>query len=317
MPSDWRERRRKSRILRAVKFSVAAVVIAVAAVLIYCVPPSDFVPKTEVAAREEGELRLHFLNVGQGDGCIVEFPDGACLMIDAGDGDFSNTNTVLGYLKGLAPTSLTLLATHGDIDHYGGLAAVYDSFGAEKMYLPPKGGTKPAYEELVERAEKCGFEFLKEGTVLKNEASGAYLVCISVLPEGDDNNGSAVLYLSYKNFRALFSADIGESRERALAARYRADSSAFGEEGFPVCLDGIDLLKVAHHGSATSSSEAWVNLLRPKTAVISSGRGNRYAHPASEAVSRLEEAEIYRTDELGNIVVSVREGTFSVQTETE
>ena len=84
------------------------------------VPLTSLLPAYKIAAREEGELRVHFLDVGQGDCTIVEFPSGDAVVIDAGDGSFTNRNHTVRYLKALAPKRLTMILTHADADHYGG-----------------------------------------------------------------------------------------------------------------------------------------------------------------------------------------------------
>ncbi|MDE6677094.1 MAG: hypothetical protein K2K12_05230, partial [Clostridia bacterium] len=112
----------------------------------------------------------------------------------------------------------------------------------------------------------------------------------------------------------LLGADISGSREQRLLDEYALMEGIFDSGQFRVRLEDTDILKVSHHGSAYSSSEEWLSLLSPEVAVVTCGRGNRYSHPAAESVARLTDigADIYRTDELGNIVISIKNGNFFI-----
>ncbi len=297
-------------------FVIAAIVCAVA-LTAYFVPFRRLLPAYDFTARREGELRLHFLDVGQGDCTLVEFPDGQVLVIDAGDGSFTYANKLVRYVKGLKPTSLTMLVTHADFDHYGGFEALLDVFGVGKFYLPLLPSKDDGYVSLLKRIEKmeCETEILTRYGTIKNSC-GAYLVAISPysIGETDDNDSSTVLYFSYGGVNAVFSADISAAREKRLVNEYALDETLFDSGDCTVRLSGVDLLKVAHHASGSSSSAEWLNLLKPETAVISCGAGNAYAHPSGEALLRLqaEGAEIYRVDELGDIVVSIYDGNYTI-----
>ncbi|HIZ24070.1 MAG TPA: MBL fold metallo-hydrolase [Candidatus Gallimonas intestinigallinarum] len=117
--SEARKRRRIMRLLR----TALVCLVALAVGLLFCIVPyRSFLPAAQIDAREEGEMRVHFLSVGQGDCTIVEFPGGDVLVVDAGDGSFEANNAIVSYIKGLDVRSLSLLATHADIDHYGGFS---------------------------------------------------------------------------------------------------------------------------------------------------------------------------------------------------
>lgn len=311
-----RLREQKKRKKAIVAFVIAAVVCAVA-LTAYFVPFRRMLPAYDITARREGELRLHFLDVGQGDCTLVEFPDGQVLVVDAGDGSFTYANKLVRYVKGLKPTSLTMLVTHADFDHYGGFEALLDVFGAEKFYLPLLPFKDDGYVSLLKRIGKadCETEILTRYGTIANSC-GAYLVAISPysIGETDDNDSSTVLYFSYGGVNALFCADISAAREKRLVNEYALDETLFDSGDYTVRLSGVDLLKVAHHASGSSSSAEWLNLLKPETAVISCGAGNAYAHPSGEALLRLkaEGAEIYRVDELGDIVVSIYDGNYTI-----
>ncbi len=315
---DFEIRRRKRRI-RALAIACVIFAFLIALTLLYYfIPFERLLPAYAISPRKEGELRIHFLDVGQGDCTIVEFPDGELLVIDAGDGSWEANVSVIRYLKGLNADEPALLITHADLDHYGGISQILRCFGATQLYLPVVSSSAAAYTEMLSQAEKigCPTSVMKRYGVISH-SSGAYLVCLSPYSqETDENDSSAVLWLDYGGVSALFSGDVSKAREEKLLEEYRADKDIFNSGEFRVSLSETEILKVAHHGSADAVSEEWLNLLHFETAVISCGADNYYSHPSGEALSALAAASpgcgIYRTDELGNIVIAISDGNYSV-----
>lgn len=312
----------RARGAKIVRMAVAAL-LALAVVLVPAfVPMRKLLPAAVLPARAEGELRVHFLGIGQGDCTIVEFPDGDALVVDAGDGSFEHNNFLIRYLKGLRAQGLILVVTHADVDHYGGMEEIVHVFGAEQAYLPAIGTQASAYQSLAETLERSGCSV---GTLKRYDAierpSGAYAVCISphAVGESDANEASAVLYLSYQDVNFMLCADISAEREAQLLREAALYDGIFDSGALRVRPEETDILKTAHHGSANSSSEVWLQTLSPEVAVLSSGRGNAYRHPAAETLARLRQAgaEIYRTDEYASVVVSVMDGAYTVLTLTE
>lgn len=320
IPKDKNSPERK-KLKRVLIIGAAALVIAIAVALITAFfPPIGWLSAAPVPKRGEGELRLHFVDVGQGDCTIVEFPEGEVLIVDAGDGSFVNENALVRYLKGLSPSRVTMLATHADLDHYGGFSRLIDVWKPSAFYLPALGADTKEYGELLAKLEKegCETKVLSRYGVIEG-SGGAYLVCLSPYSreETDENDASTVLYLEYGGVRAVLSGDISDKREKRLAAEYAIDGTLFDKGNFTVRLDGIDLLKVAHHGSDSSTCGEWLSLLSPKTAVISCGRGNSYRLPSGGCLDRLGRVgcDVYRTDELGTVMFTVKEGTYTITTE--
>ncbi|MDE6059544.1 MAG: MBL fold metallo-hydrolase [Clostridia bacterium] len=287
------------------------------ALLEYFVPLRTLLPAIRIEPRAEGEMRVHFMGVGEGDCTILEFPDGNVLVVDSGDGSFDTENKLIRYVKGLNATSYSVVATHADIDHYGGFAELIRTFGADTVYTPFAKSYVGAYKRFTAAVKDSGAQVqtLMRYSVIDNP-SGAYAVCISPASAGaqDDNDGSTVLFVSYLGINLLLGADISGSREQQLLDEYALMEGIFDSGEFRVRLEDTDILKVSHHGSAYSSSEEWLSLLSPEVAVVTCGRGNIYSHPAAESVARLAGigADIYRTDELGNIVISIKNGNFFI-----
>lgn len=292
-------------------------VIAALAFFNYFVPFRSLLSAYSFPERAEGELRIHFLDVGEGDCEIIEYPNGNLLVIDAGDGSWEHTNKLIRTIKGIAPSGISMLASHADSDHIGGFSVLLDIFGAETFYLPAVGSDSAEYTNLIAAIERAGCEtrvLTRYQTIA--DGSGAYAVCLSPYSQGetDENNSSAVLYFSYEGVNAVFCGDISSTREKKLAQEYALDETLFDSGAYTVRLPETDILKVAHHGSAYSSCEEWISLLQPAVSVISCGQGNSYSHPTSEAAARLAQSEIYRTDELGDIVICISQGEYRVYT---
>lgn len=309
-----REKKRK-RFLAFLKAGIAVLLVSLLTVLNALFPFRMFLPPIAVERAQEGELRLHFIDVGQGDCTVVEFPEGNLLVVDAGDGSWTVCNKLVRYLKGLGGSEISVLITHPDLDHYGGADEIFRLFTVSKLYVPTLSDTAAipeSFGHLLYRAEKSGTERIdlsRYGTIVS--PSGAYVVCISPysVETGSENDASAVLYLYYEGTSVLLTGDISAERETKLYNEYLMFPEIFDSKGYRVVLEDIDVLKVAHHGSSASSDLAWLRLLRPANAVISCGKGNGYGHPSYQTIENLRKAssecEIYRTDELGDIMLTV------------
>ncbi len=317
-----KEYTRRRHVLTAIKWCIALVLTVGVGLFNYFIPFRTLLPATQIKARAEGELRVHYLAVGQADCSVVEFPDGELLVIDGGDGSWASRNLMIKYLNGLNATAapkISYVVTHADGDHYGGIEELIRIFGGDRLYLPSDHSDSGAYRAMLAQANssRLTIDVMSRYDTIKHP-SGAYVSCLSPLAaaEGESNSLSTVLYLSYANRSALFCGDIDAERERILLEEYLTDGSFFDGNGCFVRLENLDLLKVAHHGSGNSSSEEWLNLLRAKRAVVSCGQGNAYSHPALGALTRLKNAnpdcEIYRTDELGTVVATVTNTQITV-----
>lgn len=317
---EHKKRRIRRILLRAAAIFLAVCIIAAIGIWNRISPFRRYLPAYGIAERGEGEVRIHFLDVGQGDCAIVEFSDGSALVVDAGDGSWENNNHILRYLKNLRISTLFLAITHADSDHCGGAAAFLEDWRAQTVYLPVLPASMGVYEEIEREAKAQGaaVKTLTRYDVL--ERADAYAVCISPysVDESDMNDSSAVLFFSYAGVNVLFGGDISEEREKRLINEQKLSEELgehlFDSGNYAVRLEETDILKVSHHGSGGSSSQAWLELLTPATAVISCGAGNRYGHPADGALTRLAAvgAEIYRTDELGDVMIAIsKNGTYT------
>lgn len=298
-------------------------------------------------ARGAGQLCVNVLDVGEGDCILIEFPDGKTLLMDGGDGSAEHLASVYSFLDARGIRSLgDVMATHADADHVGGLASIVARYGAERVFVPQTEKSlladNTAYARFYAAAQASGAEFVLSQnfrTTLSGDRDEFYYWMIlsprSPLIEGSEygrtdedarNDVSAVVYLEYAGRRFLFMGDAGTRVEEQLAdlSRELQDQvfwfpaeAAWGTQEVAPDLNGLDFLKAGHHGSADATGEAFLRLTKPAAVLFSVGAGNAYGHPSLTTLARIRSvvpgASVWRTDELGDITVTVsRDGTYTI-----
>ena len=239
-----------------------------------------------------GLMRVHFIDVGQGDCSFIELGNGQTMLIDAGnpeDGD-----DIVKYIENLQYSDIDyVVATHPHDDHIGGMAEVLKTFPVEKMYMPNAVHTSYSFENLLNVIDEKDIDLnvAKTGTSILNSGPIEIDILSPVQEEYSEmNNYSAVVRIIYGESSFLFTGDAEKIVESEIL-----DSEI-----------DVDVLKVGHHGSNSSSSEAFINATSPQIALISCGQDNMYGHPDYEVLSLLNEnnVKIYRTDEAGTIRIT-------------
>lgn len=249
----------------------------------------------------EGELRVRYLDVGQGD-CTLVSCNGEYLLIDGGDSDHSSE--VYSVLERLDVDCIDyIVATHPDADHIGGISGALNEADCGTFYCSVTSHDTETFEDMVSYLGDTEITVPSAGDTFY---LGAALVTFvgPVSNYDDTNNGSLVLRIDYGDTSFLFTGDAEtESEDDMIAAG--ADLSA-------------DVLKVGHHGSRSSSSSEFLQEVDPEYAIISVGADNEYGHPTEEVLERLDSigAEVYRTDEDGSVVVVSDGETITVETTT-
>ncbi len=321
------KRDEKERLLKWILLCIFVAFIGILTI-IDCILPSEqwkyYFHQPSVSKRKEGELRIHFLDVGQGDSTLIELPDGKIMLIDGGNGSRNINMNILRYLNALDIEVIDyLVVTHADRDHCGGIEEIFACKEVLNAYMPLTfDANQVAYAEAYDAAveEDCALIepsrsvdlSVEDGYILRflypyaKEAEG--LGSASV----DENERSVVIWLDYGGTSALFCGDAPESVEEKLVWEDR-----LGLLSQRVTLSETEILKVGHHGSDTSSSKSFLEYLGVETAVVSCGKNNGYSHPHQEVLENLAEvgASVYRTDLQGHIMLTVsKEGTYTLQT---
>lgn len=238
---------------------------------------------------EDVLLRVDFLNVGQAD-CALLSTNGHYMVIDGGNN--GDADTILSYLEGQGVEKLdAVVGTHPHEDHIGSLDAIINHFDVDAVYMPKIMHTSKTFEDVLDAVANKGLKIKSPSPGDTIDFNGLEIEVLGPQREYKDfNNNSIVLKVNAGETAFLFTGDAEEIAEKdILQAGYDLQA---------------DVLKVGHHGSSTSSSQAFLQAVKPKYAVISVGVGNSYHHPEEEALQRLQSigAEIYRTDLQGNIV---------------
>ncbi len=278
-----------------------------------------------VSKRKAGELRIHFLDVGQGDCTLVELPDNKILLIDGGNGSGANDKKIMRYLNALEIERIDyLVLTHADGDHAGGLDTVLKYKTVKNVYYPylenPSVNREYAqfYEKLLD--ENCK-KFISERYLTISSKKENYPFTLAFLSPysletnadvAGENDDSAVLWLEYQGVSAMFLGDASTAVERRLM---QADQVDIFEEIGVKLFQNTDVLKVAHHGSADSTSAEFLEYLQVQTAVISVGKDNAYGHPDGEVLTNLlsKGVETFRTDEKGTVILTVKDGKYTAK----
>lgn len=264
-------------------------------------------------------LHVSFIDVGQGDSALIELPyRKAVYLIDAGgvlrfdSQPFQGKSrpfevgrqTVVPYLKGRGVSGVDLfILSHPDADHAEGADEVFEELAVERLHITPGSETNALMAELVPSAREARVELPKSGAGWQvGETQFTYLSPDDELYEGNDD--SLVLLMEHKGKRFLFTGDLESEGESGVVERY-------GEQ-----LADLTVLKVGHHGSKTSSSQLFLEALRPQVSVVSAGIDNRYGHPSPEVTGRFSELRLrlLSTAENGTIRMTIEDGSVSAET---
>lgn len=296
-------------------------------------------------AEKVGYCRIHFIDVGQGDCMLIELPDGKLMVIDAGDRSGEVEQKIEEKFAELQVDKIEyLIATHQDADHIGNMDAVFDNYDVLKVYRPyvlsvhenaaslpsefnqgktnAEGGkvsTSATYYNFLKLLldEGSEWEFFNKDTHI---SGGVEIVGeqkqydfdfltptaeITDIGYGDPNDYSPLVLFTYCGVDVLFTGDAEEEVMNEYLENYLGQHD-------------IEILKVGHHGSYTSTNQEYITSLKPEYSVIQVGLGNTYDHPRQEIVDLLHQnnSTIFRNDRHGDITLTIcPDGTFFFETE--
>jgi competence protein ComEC len=284
-------------------------------VLVISVTWIVFQPWTWIGARGDGRLHVTFLDVGQGDAALVQFPRGDTLLVDTGGSGGSSSFDIgdrvdapVLRLAGVRRLDAMVL-THGDADHIGGAASLINEFRPRDIW---EGIPVPPFEPLQALRASALRVRARWTNVQTADTTSIDDVQVIVrhpgLPDWERqevrNNDSIVLELRWGDASIVMTGDIGREVEQSIAPQFQPSR--------------LRVIKVPHHGSLTSSSPEFLRALAPRLAVVSVGRSNAFGHPAPAVLARYRDvgAEIFRTDQDGAVTVTTDGQSLDVQTFT-
>lgn len=248
---------------------------------------NDSTKSDKIDAKVNENFSVSFIDVGQADSVLIRNGN-YNMLIDAGNNE--DGEKLVNYFKSLGIEEFTyVFATHPHEDHIGGMDDIINNFKIDNYYMSNKLSTTKTFMDVLDALDGCNLKYMvpNKGDTLKLGDAN-----IKVIYPGDDksniNDSSIVLKITYGKNSFLLTGDATSNVERKI---YNEDIKS-------------DVLKVAHHGSSYSSTDVFLDKVKPYYAVISVGKNNIYNHPSNKTLEKLNKRNIkvYRTDLDGTIV---------------
>lgn len=257
------------------------------------------------------KLRIFFIDVGQGDSTLIITPDKKTVLIDGGGSDSFDVGekVLLPYLLDRRILKVDyVLISHFDTDHCGGILTIMEKVKVKNIIISEQAEHSENYERFKKLMihKKIRLIEVKKGDKIKIGRYSEFKILFPtsrLLSENLLNNNSIVAQFNYNNFKMLFTGDIEKLAEQQILKTEKAEIRA-------------DILKVAHHGSKTSSIPEFIKAVRPKIALIGVGKNNTFGHPNQQTIKNLENIKcwIYRTDLQGEIIIKIdQKGRMNVK----
>ena len=258
----------------------------------------------------DNACHVYYLNVSQGDSSLIVTPNKKAVLIDTGGlvsfkkedwtvktKKTNNASNIKTFINSLGINELeTLIITHGDYDHMGEAVNLVNILKVKKVIF--NCGTFNTLESNLRKvleAKKIPYQSCIKELNIENYQ----LNFLNTKVFGDENNNSNVIYTELNGYKFMFMGDAGIEKEKDILDKYN--------------LANIDVLKVGHHGSKTSSSKEFIDEIKPKYSIISVGKNNRYGHPNKEVLNNLSDSKIYRTDQDGSIMFKMKNNKLKIE----
>ena len=267
------------------RLSISLVLIAVIDLLIPYLDSSSYV---------------YLFDVGQGDSSLIisHFRREVILIDTGGIRNYDVSSGYISFLKSMGIKTIDwLVISHGDYDHMGEAVNLVNNFTVKKVVFNC-GEFNELEKDLIKVLDKKKIPYYS--CIKELYVDNQKLYFLNNKDYGNENDNSSVIYTELNNHKFLFMGDAGVEVEEDLIEKYN--------------LNDIDVLKVGHHGSKTSSSKEFINKIEPKSSIISVGKNNRYGHPNKEVLNNLSDSIIYRTDKNGSIMFKIKNNKLKVET---
>ncbi|MCL2771955.1 MAG: MBL fold metallo-hydrolase [Oscillospiraceae bacterium] len=253
-----------------------------------------------------GQFVVHFIDVGQGDSELIQSPDGGFMLIDTGVSD--EWNKLSAYLDNFKVKNFEyVIFTHPHSDHIGSADKIVKNYDIGTLIMPQATNNSKEFKNLTKAIEDKNLQITPPVPGTTYQFGGAEFTILAPQSEKYDNlnNYSVVVEMTYGENKFLFVGDIEKQAENEIINYCK-------ENNFDI---SADVLKVPHHGSSTSSTQGFLDLVKPSIAVISCGLNNSYNHPNQKVVQRIEAmgTTVYRTDLDGDVVITSDGQNLSVK----
>ena len=241
---------------------------------------------------------VYYLDVGQGDSSLVIYNDEVAMIDTGGISNYFVSSGSIKLLKSLGYSHIDyLILTHGDFDHMGDSIYLINNYNIKNVVLN-NDSFNELETNLINELKNKKIKYYQN--VKKIPISNNIITILNTKEYDNENDNSNVIYIELNNYKFMFMGDAGVDKEKDILERHN--------------ISNIDVLKVGHHGSKTSSSKSFINKIKPKYSIISVGKNNRYGHPNKEVLDTLNDSKIYRTDEDGSIMFKIRKDKLQIET---
>ena len=241
---------------------------------------------------------VYYLDVGQGDSSLIIYNDIVVMNDTGGTSNYNVSSGCIKLLKSLGYSHIDyLILTHGDFDHMGDSIYLINNYKVKNVVLN-NDDFNELETNLIKELKNKKIKYYQN--VEKMPISNNIITILNTEEYDNENDNSNVIYIELNNYKFMFMGDAGVDKEKDILERYN--------------ISNIDVLKVGHHGSKTSSSKSFINKINPKYSIISVGKNNRYGHPNKEVLNNLDHSKIYRTDEDGSIMFKIKNNKLKIET---
>ncbi|MGE4284349.1 MAG: ComEC/Rec2 family competence protein [Clostridia bacterium] len=276
------------------KKRIKLIMVLIAILFIWAVQLQDERTVNTIVKQEGQGLAVHYIDVGQADSILVNLPGTLTMLIDAGNN--TDEDKVISYLKSQGIERIDILiGTHPHEDHIGALDSVIKSFDIGKIYMPKISHASKTFKDVLlavqEKDYKVSSPVTGENIFEQDSLKLQFLAPLSTKYE-ELNNYSIVTKLTYGDTSFLFTGDAEDVSEKEMLKAFRGELKA-------------DVLKVGHHGSASSTTTEFLKAVSPAYALISVEDQNSYGHPHKEVIEKLDKSGVktFRTDKQGTVVM--------------
>lgn len=250
-------------------------------------------------------IEMYFIDIGQGDCTLIKTETNKIILIDGGEGNSDKydqgKNVVLPYLLDRGITQIDyIMISHFDSDHCGGLFYIIENLKVKNIIIGLQYEKYQQYISLLNLIKNKNINLIvaKNGMKIQIDKTSYFDILWpdinNMIEENSINNNSIVAKFYYKNQTILFTGDIEECAEKFLVKIHKSNLKS-------------DILKAAHHGSKTSSSDEFISKVKPQIVLIGVGKSNSYGHPSKSVIDRYVNynTKIYRTDQMGEIIIKL------------
>lgn len=257
-------------------------------------------PTGNPATRTNNKLRVHFIDVGQGDAILIQTPENKTALIDGSE----DNGMALSYLQKQGIQQIDVLAaTHPHADHIGGLPTIIRTFKVGGVWTSGAEHTTRTFERFIDAIADTKTPYHEVKRDMSIPLGKLSFIVLHAQPRAENlNDTSLVLRLQYGKVSFLFTGDAERPSEEKMLATVKDKLNT-------------TILKVGHHGSTSSTSPAFLKAVAPQVAVYSAGAANKYGHPHTQTINSLQRAgvKVYGTDQNGTVVITTDGENYQVE----